>query len=254
MVGFNVVVIVETFVAFVIALVLHEFAHAGMAALLGDNSQASRDRLTLAPRRQMTAIGTIVAIVLSYHFVGMGWGRPLEADARKLRVGANLGLILVAIAGPLLNAVIGVGLAFGLHAVPQYTQLLFASQHCGNQGAGLQRCIDTLTGEPGAVLRVEQFLIIFAVTNIVIALLNVIPLHPLDGYHVLFALLPNRQAISYRNVAPYMELALLVIFFVLPVIFSFVGIGLNPADALGGVANAIAVNITGGAFTFYPAL
>ncbi|HKB49069.1 MAG TPA: site-2 protease family protein, partial [Ktedonobacterales bacterium] len=64
--------------------------------------------------------------------------------------------------------------------------------------------------------RIEQFLFAFAVTNIVLALVNLIPLHPLDGYRVLFALLPNESAIAYRSYESYMEFSLLVLFFVLP--------------------------------------
>lgn len=253
---FNVIQIVETFIAFVLALVLHEYAHASMAALLGDGAPASRARLTLAPRRHMAAIGTISAIVFAVSGIGLGWGKPLESDARRLRVGANVGLILVALAGPLLNLILGVGITLGLRYVPDYQQLNVASLKCGGFGSELQTCLSVISNQSAAVLRVEQFLFIFAITNILLAIFNLVPLHPLDGYHILFALLPNGQAITYRNWAPYMEMILLAIFFVLPVLFQTAHI---PFPQLGAIfyslAGSIADSVSGGVFArFVPLL
>ncbi len=249
---FNVILIVETFLAFVVAVVIHEMAHVGMAALLGDRTPVSRGRSTLSPRRQLAPIGTLVAVALSFSGLGLGWGKPLELDARRMRVGPNLGTILVAVAGPLVNAILGIGIIFGLRSLPGFTSLDAASNVCyGQFGVHMQQCLTHQVGQMGVVLRAEQLVFIFAVTNILIALVNIIPLQPLDGYLVLFALLPTRQAIAYRSWAPYMELILLVIFFVLPVIFQFIGIAsFNPAAWLGGMAHTIAGRFTDGAYDF----
>lgn len=252
----NVIVIVETFIAFVIAVTLHEAAHAAMATLLGDSTAVSRGRLTLAPRRQMAPIGTIVALVLSFRIppASLGWGRPMEIDARRMRVGPNAGTILVALAGPLLNIILGAGIAAGLSFVPAYPALTHQLLSCGGTfGQGLQTCL--APAQPWYILRLEQFAFILAAANIVLALLNIIPLHPLDGYHVLFALLPSGPAISLRNFAPYMELLLLVIFFVIPLILEFAGIvGVSPAGWLMQGATAIAYHLSGSAYAFYLAL
>ncbi|HEV2461850.1 MAG TPA: hypothetical protein VGS80_26130, partial [Ktedonobacterales bacterium] len=136
----NVILFVETFIAFVIAVTLHESAHAAAAAALGDSSPAAAGRLSLAPRRQMAAIGTIVAIVYSFGIcpAGMGWGRPMDVDARRLRVGPNFGLILVALAGPLINLAIGIGIVLALPLIPGYDQLAPAI---------VGKCRDALPGE-----------------------------------------------------------------------------------------------------------
>src|SRR4051812_44811892 len=120
---------IETFVAFILAIGLHEAAHAGMAALLGDSTPLSKGRLSLNPMRQMSAIGTIVAIVHCVVFppAGLGWGKPVDVDARRLRVGPNFGLILVALAGPLFNLALGLGVAFLVTLIPGYNHL--ASTH-----------------------------------------------------------------------------------------------------------------------------
>ncbi len=262
MFGINVIVVVETFIAFILAVVIHEAAHAATAALLGDTTLAARRRLTLNPRRQLSAIGVIVAIAQSFNlYAGLGWGKTLEVDARRLRVGPNLGTILVALAGPVVNALIGIGVALGLTLIPGFNTVGNATVLCG--GAGplpqggmlLQKCISNLTTQSAVELRLEQFALIFAVTNILLAILNLIPLHPLDGYHILFALLPNSQAISYRNAAPYMELILLVLLFVVPYLAQLIRLPiLDPAQWLLSAAQNIAASLTGNAvvFNFYP--
>jgi Zn-dependent protease len=250
----NVILIVETFVTFVIAVTIHEAAHAGAAALLGDSTPVSEGRLSFAPGRQMAAVGTVVAIVFSVYSlgfpVGFGWGRPVNVDARRLRAGPNFGTFLVALAGPLTNLLLGLAAAVGLRMLPGYNSLSPVAELCDPGvsliGLPLQTCLSH--AQPGYLLRIEQLLFAFALTNIVLALLNLIPLHPLDGYKMLYALLPAEPAISLRRWEPYMEFGLLVLFFVVPIIFGFLSIPFNPAEfvvsgalrILGNIADNIA--------------
>lgn len=253
--GFNVLVIAEAFVAFVFAITLHEAAHALMATLLGDHSAVSRGRLSLVPQRQMAPLGTIVALVLSFSlYAGFGWGRPIDIDARRMRVGANLGTILVAIAGPVANAIIGVAVLLGLGALPGSNALYGAEVECQRYaGQLLQSCLSG--AQPVYALRIEQFVFVFALTNIVIALLNILPLHPLDGYHILFALLPDGPAIRYRGWMPYMETLLLVLFFVVPILFSLFGVGgVSPAGWIAQIAFNVSNSLTHSAYALYMAL
>jgi Zn-dependent protease len=260
----NIILIVETFIAFVLAITIHEAAHAVMAGLLGDTSPRGAGRLSLAPARQMTAIGTIVAIVFSFSGIapaGLGWGRTVDVDARRMRVGPNLGLILVALAGPLVNLALAIGIAFLLTVLPGYAHLpaaldnscTFALIGRGEAaGQALQSCLNA--AQPTYLLRIEQFAFTFAVTNLVLALINIIPLHPLDGYRVLFALLPSPQAITFRKYEPYMELILLVIFFLVPFVLAFVGINFSPGRIIIDGANNVLANIAPNIWRFYLAL
>ncbi|MBF6591356.1 MAG: site-2 protease family protein [Ktedonobacterales bacterium] len=255
----NVIVVVETFVAFIIAITLHEAAHAGMARVLGDSTAVSQGRLSLAPRRQMTAAGTLVAIFLSFTtLAGLGWGKPMDINAQRMRVGPNFGTIVVALAGPALNALLGVAVAIGLYLSPGAPTLAAHWPGCFNSavsthGLGLQSCLSAV--QPGYLLRLEQFGFVFAVTNIVLALVNLLPVHPLDGYHVVFALLPSRAAVTYRNWTTYMELSLLILFLALPLLLAALGAGgFNPGMWFAGWANNIVNAITGGAYAFYPLL
>jgi Zn-dependent protease len=238
----NVIVMVETFVAFIFAVTLHGAVQARVATMLGDTTARLRGRLSVLPQRQLSAIGVIVGIVFSVgsQGAGVGWGKPLEIDARKLRIGPNLGTIVVALSGLVFSALLGVVIVLLFNVLPNSAAVSSQASAClvnpvpslngaVHMGSALQGCVHAL---PGWALRLEQFFYIFALTNLAVAILNVIPLHPLDGYHVIFALLPARLAIGWRNFAPWMELILLVIFFVVPVILQFVGIGFSPAQTI----------------------
>lgn len=246
----NVILMVETFVAFILAVTIHGVAQARMATILGDTTPRLRGRLSLFPQQQLSAIGVIAGIVFSVSTLGagIGWGKPLEIDARKLRIGPNIGTIVVALSGLVFNALLGIAILSLFHLLPNLDTFAHQANACVNgglMGGELQKCVQSV---PGWLLRIEQFFFIFALTNIAIAILNIIPLHPLDGYHVIFALLPTRQAIGWRNFAQWGELLLLVIFFVVPVILQFLNIAFNPANllivgpAISIVANLLPVN------------
>jgi Zn-dependent protease len=125
-------------------------------------------------------------------------------------------------------------IAFLLTVIPGYAALASAWAQCIitplGLGQAVQQCLSS--AQPGVVLWAEQFAFTFAVTNIVLAIVNVIPLHPLDGYRILYALLPGPQAISIRRLEPYMELILLVLFFVVPYVLAFLGIPFSPGNLL----------------------
>jgi Zn-dependent protease len=218
----NVIFIAMLFVCFIVSICLHESAHALVALALGDPGPRNDGRVSLNPLRQMTAMGTAVAIVLAFILSGfgftLGWGRPVRFDALKLKLGPNVGTILVALAGPLTNLALGVGCAFALQAIPQSPQFFFHAIS-GLQGiTALQRVQGDM---PWWALRGEQLLFAFMMVNIGLFFVNLIPLYPLDGYRVVFALLPSRQAVSFRRAEPYMELIILAILFLLPMILQF---------------------------------
>ncbi len=229
----NVIFIVMLFGAFVVSICVHESAHALMALVLGDPGPRNEGRISMNPPRQMTALGTAVALVLTFLStltlaaalpagLALGWGKPVRFDALRLKLGPNFGTIVVALAGPLANLALGVGCAFALQAIPQPQQFFVDATNCVQGSTGLQCVGGTL---PWWALRGEQLLFAFVVVNIGLFLVNVIPLYPLDGYRIVFALLPSRQAVAFRRAEPYMELILLGILFVLPMLITFSGAG-----------------------------
>jgi Zn-dependent protease len=249
----NAVLIVETFIAFLIALTIHESAHAGAAWLLGDNTPVKAGRLSLNPLRHMAPIGTLVGAVLAFWptYAGIGWGKPVRLDSSRLRGGADLGIMLVAVAGPIVSFLVGLGILLGIQFVPGYDRLALYTSALGSPcpatvlaiGRGLEECLALVQG--AWVLRLEQFAIVLGVTSLLLALINLIPLYPLDGYQVVFALLPNDPAVTWRRWEPYMEATLLIIFFVIPILLRYVGVNIDPATIFQGWALNIAERIAG---------
>jgi Zn-dependent protease len=247
---------IETFVAFVLALILHNCAQALMAAALGDPTPVNKGRFSFLPGAHLSAIGVIVAIVTSISAVcGLGWGKPVETDAPRLRPGPNLGIIIVALTGIVTNLVIGLGIAFGLAFLPGASALERAWAECSGQaGSKLLLCFSEHGAQPGWLLYIQQFLIAFAVTNVGLALLNLIPLYPLDGYYILFAILPSGPAITYRNAIQYMELILLLILFLIPYLLQILQIRFDPALIIGNLARSLIYSVGSPAFSYYLAL
>lgn len=216
----NVIFIVMLLAAFTVSTCIHESAHALVARALGDPGPRNDGRISLNPLRQMTAMGTAVAIVLAFlsGILPLGWGKPVRFDALKLKPGPNFGTVLVALAGPLANLVLGLGCAFALQAIPQ-SQQFFIDVDSHLLGASALQQVDGAV--PWWALRGEQVLFAFIVVNIGMFLVNLIPLYPLDGYRIVFALLPSRQAVSFRRAEPYMELIILALIFILPLLLQF---------------------------------
>jgi Zn-dependent protease len=231
MIIINVIFTVMVLVAFVVSICVHESAHALVALALGDPGPRNEGRISLNPLRQfetkspptegVAAMGIAVAIVLAFLYGStVGWGKPVRFDALKLRLGPNLGTIVVALAGPLANLALGLACAFALQAIPQSPQF-FGDVNSGLQGVTSLQLVDGTI--PWWALRGEQLLFAFIVVNIGLALVNLIPLYPLDGYRVVFALLPSRQAVSFRRFEPYMILIILALLFLLPLLIQLSG-------------------------------
>lgn len=202
----NVLLALMVIISFLLAIPLHEFGHALMASWLGDNTPRAEGRLSLSIPAHIDPLGTLMCVILAFQMVpiGLGWGKPIKADPWKMRVGANTGVLLVAVAGPIFSLLVGLVFALIVHFIPA-----------------------SLYVEP-FLIRIPQFLLVFAVVNICLAIFNIIPLYPLDGYQVLYTLLPSRQAVQYAKSAPYGPLIILALFFLLPFLAQFAGLASFP--------------------------
>jgi len=74
-------------------------------------------------------------------------------------------------------------------------------------------------------IRIPQLILVFASVNISLAIFNLIPLYPLDGYQILYSLLPSRQAVSFARSAQYGQFIILAILFLLPFLGQLSGLG-----------------------------
>lgn len=168
-----------------IALPVHEFAHAATAVALGDDTPKRQGRFTLNPLRHIDPMGAILIAL-----VGFGWARPVQWNPRNIDIDPRWGSILVSLAGPLSNLLMAVA------------------------AAGLLRA-DLLDGRLAT-----QFVGFFIQINVLLFVFNMIPIPPLDGSHVLFALLPGDNRRLQWQLSQYGFLILLFVVFFVPGVVS----------------------------------
>jgi Zn-dependent protease len=154
--------IVLRLLALVVAITVHECAHAWSADLLGDPTARMLGRVTLNPLRHLDPMGTVMMVVTTLTGMGIGWGKPTPITPFRLRYGTRRGRALVSLAGPASN--LAVALLAGLILRVFGVRLL-------------------------AVQTLYLFMGVLISTNIIIALFNLLPIPPLDGYSVLIGLL-----------------------------------------------------------------
>jgi Zn-dependent protease len=175
--------IVIQLLAFALALSVHESAHGWMAERLGDPTARWLGRITLNPIKHVDLIGTII-FPLMLAVVGapvIGWAKPVPFVSRNLR-NQRRDPALVALAGPASNFALAVAVTLVLLVVkglmPSFRNLLAAVLGAGALGAS------------GVAAPLVYLLFSLAMINVVLAVFNLIPIPPLDGSHVLGALLP----------------------------------------------------------------
>ena len=162
---------VETMVVLVVAITIHEFAHALAADRLGDNTPRAQGRISLNPADHLDPLGTLMMAVSTYTGFGIGWGKPVQYNPGNLRR-PRWDPLLIAAAGPLSNVL----QALLFTAVVR----LSYSQHWMTQGSPSDELLTT-----GIWI------------NLALTFFNLIPIPPLDGSKVLSALLPLPQARAY---------------------------------------------------------
>lgn len=163
-------------ICMILAIGVHEFAHAFTAHKLGDPTPESQGRLTLNPIAHMDPIGTLalplIMALMAPQFL-FGWGRPVETVSRyyNRRFSMRTGLFLVAIAGPVSNLLLA-ALTLGLVAALV---------------AGGVLAPESILGRT-----LEHPLQVFFFLNLILFAFNLLPLHPLDGGKVLAWILGPR--------------------------------------------------------------
>ena len=157
-----------TFPAVIIAITFHEFAHAWMADKLGDTTPRSQGRLTLNPTSHLDPVGFVLLM-----FAHIGWGKPVQINPNNFTSNKSKGMCeaLVSLAGPVMNFIIAIVLSF-VYVIIDINNYNF---------------YDTSIGSI-----VDILLQVTIVVNIGLGVFNLIPLPPLDGEKIFRQILPYR--------------------------------------------------------------
>ncbi len=164
----------------VFAITVHEVAHGWVAKKYGDNTASMLGRLTLNPIKHIDWFGTVILpglLLLTGTGFIFGWAKPVPVDARNFKKPRH-DMAMVALAGPVANLLMALGWA--------------------------------LLARIGVIIGVEAISLPLIYTgiagisiNLVLALVNLLPIPPLDGSRILSGLLPNRLAWQYNQLEPY---------------------------------------------------
>ncbi len=161
------------------AITLHEAAHGYVARHFGDMTAYQQGRISLNPLRHIDPVGTVLFPLLTLWLGGIlfGWAKPVPVNFAALRR-PKQDMLWVAIAGPASNLAMALGWAFFYKMAGLFPGNYFAEPLLGMAEWGIK-------------------------INVVLMVLNLLPLPPLDGGRVAVSLLPHRQAFQLARIEPY---------------------------------------------------
>ena len=162
--GSSITSMAATLLAVLLAITLHELAHGYVAYCLGDNTAKAAGRLTLNPLAHLDPIGALMMLI-----AGFGWAKPVPVNPFFFKGNRTTGMMLVSLAGPLVNLVVAY-IAYAVYVAGQgfYT-----------------------------VPFMNQFLNYCIILNVFLAVFNLIPIPPLDGSKILAGFLPKQTAFKF---------------------------------------------------------
>lgn len=171
-----------------LALTLHEIAHGLVAYRLGDPTARNAGRLSLNPLKHLDPLGTIAFFLFKF-----GWAKPVPVNPRYFK-DVKQGMLLVALAGPVSNLVLAVASAIILKGLAFIVL----------QG-------EATPSMTGAFYPLMLMLAASVWINLVLCVLNLLPIPPLDGSKILAGLLPDQLAASYMKIGRFGFIILLVL-------------------------------------------
>jgi len=167
--------LIVKFIALILAIVIHEFAHGYAAYLLGDPTAKRARRLTLNPLAHLDIFGSIIlplVLVLTGSPVLLGWAKPVPFNPGYFR-DPRRGIMIVGAAGPLMNFLAALLSAVVFHFVGALSHLA------------------------------ALFFFFFCATNLILGIFNLIPIPPLDGSRIVMGLLPDDLASAYLRLESF---------------------------------------------------
>ena len=159
-----------SFIILIISVVIHEVSHGYMALYLGDTTAQRAGRLTLNPVKHIDLVGSIIVpIITGLLGVSFGWAKPVPFNPNNLR-DRRWGEALVAVAGPLSNVVLALVFAF-----------------VARQAGVFETLVSPIFAQ--SLFSISALIVVI---NLTLAIFNLVPIAPLDGSKIFFALIPQR--------------------------------------------------------------
>lgn len=169
--------------ALLVAITIHEASHAFVADKLGDPTARLMGRLTLNPLAHLDPLGTLFLLIARF-----GWGKPVPFDPFNLRH-PRRDSALISLAGPASNLILATTLSIILRVVPFFPFPLVV------------------------YLVTQAFLIPMIILNVGLAIFNLLPVGPLDGFKIVGGFLPKNLAYQWEELEPYGLFFLLLLLF-----------------------------------------
>jgi Zn-dependent protease len=168
------------------AITLHEVAHGWVANKLGDSTALMLGRLTLNPAKHIDPIGTVLVPIITLTLGGVifGWAKPVPVNWNNLKK-PRRDMAIVALAGPMAN--LGMALVWAMIALFFKSAINIATTNA-------------LSDARVFIYYMASFGIMI---NVVLMVLNLLPLPPLDGSRILSSLLTPSAAQRYERIEPY---------------------------------------------------
>lgn len=175
--------------AVIIGLSFHEWGHAFAAYKMGDPTARNLGRLTLNPLKHIDPIGFLMMLVF-----GFGWAKPVPVNPHNYR-NYRIGEIVVSLAGVTMNLILAVISALILAAYYKYAGVEFIASTAGT--------------------RLNVIIYYFIMLNLCLLVFNLIPIYPLDGFHVAEVLLAKplgpKVFLFLRNYGQYILIGILLL-------------------------------------------
>lgn len=184
--------------SYVIGMTAHGWVQSVVADRLGDRRPRAEGRLKADPRHHLDAFGAVAAALS-----GLGWARPVELAHRRQR-GT---VLLVALSGPAINLLLGLALLVSWRVV-------YGPAHVAGLAYDLQRGVAISAGDLGYAA-----LLLVGASQLYLGVLSLVPLPPLDGGRLLFALGPQTlgwQKARYHLVEQNIGIAVLLALLLVP--------------------------------------
>jgi Zn-dependent protease len=181
----------------IFAIVFHEVAHGWVAYKLGDHTAKDMGRLTLNPISHIDLFGTVIMPILLFVVTNgrmvFGYAKPVPINPYNFK-DPKKGMALSSLAGPGINIVMAIAFSFLLRGVFPLLEGMVPKPAWDWFAVPL-----TLMIGYGVII------------NVVLAVLNMIPIPPLDGSRVVYWLLPDKVAMTYYRLEPYGTLILMLL-------------------------------------------